>query len=110
MSRAADGVWAGMGPRRGREGESEALCRSINTPVTLISNQPRTLKGRRECSGCFFTHVSPDVREGGGGGTGDGGGWERSMLRSMAHSYEQVCALMFIVMGVANQKKKGKEK
>lgn len=73
MSRAADGVWAGMGPRRGREGESEALCRSINTPVTLISNQPRTLKGRRECSGCFFTHVSPDVREGGGGGTGDGG-------------------------------------
>lgn len=38
-----------------------SLCCSINTPVRLISNQPRSPKGWRECSGCF-SHTSSEVQ------------------------------------------------
>lgn len=74
-----------------------------------IKSAPHTKGPARVFRVFFHTRVSrrPGRRWWGDGGRG---GWERSMLRSMAHSYEQVCALMFIVMGVANQKKKGKEK
>lgn len=41
----------------------------------------------------FFTHVFRDP-----------GGLKRSVLHSIAHSYVYVCALMFIVMAVADKK------
>lgn len=58
----------------------------------LISKRPCTLKGWLERSG-YFSHTYSVP-----------GGLERSVLRSIAHSCERVCALMFIAMGVADKK------